>query len=165
MAMIEKWKKSLDSKDSFGVLLTDLSKAFNCIPHELMIAKLDAYGFDLKALLLVFNYLRNRKQRVKTNSSYSDWSDLLFGVPQGSILGPLLFIIFICHLFYFEENVDIASFADENTPYCAGYDTQTTINTLQDSSAKLNSMKANADKCHLLLSEIIKHVTCINQFN
>ena len=69
VAMIEKRKKSLDSKGSFGALLTDISKAFDCIPHELMIAKLDAYGFDLKVLLLVFNYLRNRKQRVKISIS------------------------------------------------------------------------------------------------
>ena len=71
-------------------------------------------------------------------------------------------------MFYFEENVDVASYADDNTPYCASHDIQTTINTLQDSSAKLfdwfskNSMKANADKCHILLSENIKHVACIN---
>ena len=166
--MIEEWKKSLNKKWSFGALLTDISKAFDCIPHELMITKLDAYGFDLKALMLVFNYLCNRKQRVKINSSYSDWSDLLFGVPQGSILGPLLLIIFICDLFYFEENVDIASYADGNTLYCASHDIQTTINTLHDSSAKLfdwfskNSIKATADKCHLLLSENIRHIACIN---
>ena len=156
VAMIEKLKKSLNSKGSFRALLTDLSKAFDCIPHELTIAKLDTYVFDLKALILVFNYFRNRKQRAKINSSYSDWSDLLFGVPQGSILGLLLFIIFICDLFYFEENVDLASYADDNVPYCASLDIQTTINTLQDSSAKLfdwfskNSMKANADKRHFL---------------
>ena len=116
-----------------------------------MIAKLHAYGLDCI-----------RKQRVKINSSYSDWSDLLFGVPQGSILGPLF--MFICNLFYFEENVNIASYADDNTSYCVSRDIQTTINTLQDSSAKLfnwfskNSLKANADKCHLLLSENTKHV-------
>ena len=61
VAMIEKWKKSLTSKGTFGALLTDLSKAFNCMPHELMIAKLDAYGFDLKYLILVFSYLHKRK--------------------------------------------------------------------------------------------------------
>ena len=166
--MIEKWKERLDSKGSFGALLTDPSKAFDCIPHGLMIAKFDAYEFDLKPLIFVFNYLRNRKQRVKINSSYSDWSDLLFGVPQGSTLRPLLFIIFICDLFYFEENVDIANYADDNTPYCASHYIQTTINTLHDSSAKLfdwfskNTMKANVDKCHLLLSENTKHVACIN---
>ena len=87
-----------------------------------MIAKRDAYGFDLKALILVFNYLCNRKQRVKINRSYSDWSDLLFGVSQGSILGPLVFIIFISDLFYFEENVDIASYADDSISYCASHD-------------------------------------------
>ena len=71
-------------------------------------------------------------------------------------------------MFYFEENVDIASYADDNTPYCTSHDIQTTINTLQDSSAKLfdwfskNSMKANADKCHPLLSENIKDVACID---
>ena len=71
-------------------------------------------------------------------------------------------------MFYFEENVDTASYADDNTPYCTSHDIQTTINTLQDSSAKLfdwfskNSMKANADKCHPLLSENIKDVACIN---
>ena len=59
IALIEKWKKSLNSKGTFGALLTDLCKSFDCIPHELMIAKFDAYGFDLKSLTLVFNYLCN----------------------------------------------------------------------------------------------------------
>ena len=59
IALIEKWKKRLNSKGTFGALLTDLCKSFDCIPHELMIAKFDAYGFDLKSLTLVFNYLCN----------------------------------------------------------------------------------------------------------
>ena len=100
LAMLEKWKKAVDTKKVFGALLTDLSKAFDCLPHDLIIAKLNAYGFSLPALNLIQNYLANRKQRTKINDSYSPWSDILFGVPQGSILGPLLFNIFLSDLFF-----------------------------------------------------------------
>ena len=93
MTLIEKWKKSVDNGGAFGALFTDLSQAFDCLSHELLIAKLDAYGFDKNALKLVNSYLSNRKQRVKINNKYSLWSEILFGVPQGSILGALLFNI------------------------------------------------------------------------
>ena len=80
ITLIEKWKKSVDNGGSFGALMADLSKAFNCLSHELLIAKLDAYGFDNKSLKLIYNYLSNRTQRVKINESFSSWEEILYGV-------------------------------------------------------------------------------------
>ena len=71
LALLEKWKRALDSGQMFGALLTDLSKAFDCLNHELLITKLNAYGFSLPALKLVHDYLANRKQRTKVNRTYS----------------------------------------------------------------------------------------------
>ena len=117
LAMLKKWKKSVDNSNIFGALLTDLSKAFDCLDHELLIAKLNAYGFSLTALKLGHNYLSNRKQRTKINSTYSSLLEIIFGIPQGSILGPLLFNIFLIEIFFIIEDTDIASFANDNTPY------------------------------------------------
>ena len=93
--MLEKWKTSLDKGENVGAILMDLSKAFDCIKHDLLIAKLDAYGFSYEALCLVNSYLENRHQRVKINVSFSTYKQLFLGVPQGSVLGPLFFHIFI----------------------------------------------------------------------
>ena len=99
MEMIEKWRKSLDTGGHAGALLTDLSKTFECMDHELLIAKLHTYGFDTDALKFIYSYLSGRKQRTKINSSYSFFAEILFGVPQGSALGPLLFNAYICDVF------------------------------------------------------------------
>ena len=99
IAMIELWKKSVDQKKAFGALLTDLSKAFDCVNHELLIAKCAAYGLDYLSLKLLFSYLENRKQTVRINYAFSESKSVKYGVPQGSVLGLLLFNIYICDLF------------------------------------------------------------------
>ena len=93
--MLEKWKNVVDKGKVFGALLTDLSKAFDCLPHELIITKLNGYGFKLPALKLMHSYLSHRKQRTKGNHAYSSWDEILFGVPQGSKIKPVLFNIFL----------------------------------------------------------------------
>ena len=159
LAMIEKWKTAVNNGGVFAALVTDLSKAFDCIPRDLIIAKLAGYGFDTNALRLIHNYLSNRKQRVKINSVYSIWKDICYRVPQGSTLGPSLFNIHLCDLFYFLENTDIASYADDNTPYSAQENRETVINIIETSSQVLfdwfsdNFRKANSGKSHLLMSD------------
>ena len=96
--------------------------------------KLNAYGFSIDSLRLVQNYLKNRKQRTGINSAYSSWEEILFGVLQGSILGPLLFNIFLCDLFFIIDEIDFASYADDNTPYTIGNDLEDVIFKLQNSS-------------------------------
>ena len=102
----------------YGALPTDLSKAFDCLSHDLLIAKLNAYGFNIAALRLVQNYMTNCKQRTKINSDFSSWEENLFGLPQGSILGPLLLNIFLCDLFFIMNETDFTSYADDNTSCC-----------------------------------------------
>ena len=90
LTMIEILRKSLDSGGATVSLLTDISKALDCLPYDLFIAKLHAYGINKGSLNLLVSNLKNRKQRVCLNNTYSEWIDIWFGVPQGSILGPLL---------------------------------------------------------------------------
>ena len=117
-----------------------------------------AYGFEIDSLRLIYSYLVGRKQRVKIDNEYSTWQEILFGVPQGSILGPLLFNIHMCDFFFVSKSTDIASYADNKTSYVCLKDMDLIIEKVELKTNDLfqwfneNAMKANADKCHLLIT-------------
>ena len=156
--MTHRWKKALDKGKLAGAILTDLSKAFDCLNHELLIAKLEAYGFGKSALRYIYDYLSGRKQRSKINDTFSEWCNILFGVPQGSILGPLLFNIYMNDIFFFLENCDLANFADDSTPYTFQNTESDLLENLEVNVGTLvewfhnNFLKLNENKCHLILS-------------
>ena len=114
--LIDDCKSALDRGKNVGLLLLDLSKAFDCLPHRLLLCKLHAYGMSREACKLILSYLRNRLQRVKIASVKSDWSYMIKGVPQGSVLGPLLLNIFLNDIYFvLSHNIFIYNYADDNT--------------------------------------------------
>ena len=156
--LIEKWKKMIDNHGYCGAVLMDLSKAFDTINHDLLIAKLHGYGFDKKSLRLIRSYLTERWQRTKINKPFSSWAELLEGVPQGSVLGPLLFNLYINDLFCVIEQTDICNYADDNTLNACDMSLDNLLRRLEHDSLlaiewfENNNMKLNEDKCHLLVS-------------
>ena len=150
LAMLEKWKRSVDSRKAFGVKLTNLSKAFDSLDHALIIAKLNAYGLSLSALRLIHDYLSHRKQKTRLNNSYSGWLAVMFGVTQGSILGPLLFNTFLADLFLIHTDINIANFADDNTSYLSAKNVEDVIESFERASVYL--FRWFEGKCHFLVS-------------
>ena len=137
-----------------GAVLIDLSKAFDCLPNDLLLAKLSAYGLGIGSLKLMHSYLSNRKHRVRIGSHLSSWLDIFLGVPQGSILGPLLFNIFINDLFYIIQ--EISNFADDITLFSTGTSIDDVNRSLLDllhillEWFRYNSMVANPSKFQLI---------------
>ena len=153
----EKIRKTLDSKGVAGMISMDLSKAFDRMPHDLLIAKLNAYGFGTQSLRLIANYLSNRKQRVKIGTTYSSWLKTKTGVPQGSVLGPLLFNIFINDFNYIIKQSEVCNFADDNTIFSCGNSFEVVALSLEEDMSKsmywfkTNQMVVNASKFKAIL--------------
>ena len=155
--LINKWHSCLDNSGVVDTILMDLSKAFGCLLHELVLSKLHAYGVYIKSLKLLQDYLSNRTQRVKLDSTFSSWLKILLGVPQGSILDPLLFNIFLNDMLWFVEKTDICNFADGNTIYSCAKSVNDVIENLQSDLKVVlkwfqdNQMMANPGKFQFMI--------------
>ena len=140
----------------------DLSKAFDTINNKVLIAKLQVYGFGFHLLEILFDYLSDRLQRTKINSTVSTSSLLLCGMAQGGKVGPKFFNIYLNDLFFEFVNTEVCNIADDTTPFACGMELTNVIRRLEIDITSViywfsaNFMVLNAPKCHLLVSSPTK---------
>ena len=115
--LLEDSKIKLDN-NVVGAVVTDSSKGFDCIPHDLLVTKFEAYGFNRDTVPYIYLYLKNRRQCVRINGTQSYLGDITSGVPQGSILGPTLYNLFFNDFSYFTLFATAHNFVDDNTLTC-----------------------------------------------
>ena len=154
--LLQTWQKKLDASGYTVTVLMDLSKACDCLPHDSIIAKIEAHGFDNISLKLFHSYFSSRNQRVQIGSAISDWIDILTGIPQG-ILGHPMFNICINTLIVFIETTDICNSADGNTLYKSSLNISAVLNCLEDDISivlnwfKVNSLKPNPSQFQFMV--------------
>lgn len=158
LKFVEQVKSSTDDKNVTCTVLTDLSRAFDCLPHRLLIAKLYFYGVSKSACMLVMNYFTNRQQRVKLNREKSDWLNIFKGTPQGSVFGPFAYNVFTNDLLLrMSEFCHIYNYADDNTISCTGEkieDVKANMSIALDVMLdwfEMNGLKANPDKFQMIM--------------
>ena len=134
--MSEKWKKCLHRNGVCGALLTDFSKGSDCLPHSLLIAKLHAYGFHKTCTEYFQNYLSYLKRKIKFNSTFSYFTNILNGATQGSIVSTT-FQCLSCNLFLFIPSTDLVSYADDNTSFVMGSSELEVINEIKTATESL----------------------------
>ena len=153
--MVDDWRLALDSKKVTGSIATDLSKAFDSICHNLLLAKLRAYGVGEEVIDFLHSYLSGRKQRVKVNGVFSDWLPVCCGFPQGSLLGPLLFNVFINDLNFSVQLSSLRLYADDTTTYASNTDIsalELSLNKiLRISHAASNYLSVNSKKTQAMI--------------
>ena len=154
LRILEDWKKALDSDRYLAAILMDLSKAFDCLPHDLLLLKLRHYGLSESAICLMNSYLSDRKQCVKVGQNISKVLNIFKGVPQDSILGPVLFNVFLNDIFLFVNHCDLCNYADDNTLSKSDSILANVIKYLEEDSTcnnliswfSTNKMQANPEK-------------------